>query len=94
MAPSLGRPLSGNAANVTVNLIPPFSLYGDRVNQLDVRVGKTLRFGSTRTSLALDLYNALNAAPVMTENPNFATFRRPTSIMGARFAKISMQFDF
>jgi hypothetical protein len=94
IVPSLGRNLSGNAANVTVNLIEPFSLYGDRVNQLDLRVGKILRFGTTRTSVSLDLYNALNASPIMTENPNFATFRRPTSIMGARFAKISMQFDF
>jgi hypothetical protein len=93
-AQSLGRPLSGGAANVTVNLIPPFSEYGDRVNQLDLRVGKILRFGGTRTSLAVDIYNALNANPVLTENPNYAAFRRPTSIMAARFAKISMQFDF
>jgi hypothetical protein len=93
-ARSLGRPLSGNAANLTVNLVEPFTEYGDRVNQLDLRVGKHLRFGQTRTSLAVDIYNALNAAPAMTENPNYAAFRRPTSIMGARFAKISMQFDF
>ena len=93
-AQSLGRPLAGGAANVTVNLIPPFAEYGDRVNQLDLRIGKILRFGGTRSSLALDVYNALNANPVMTENPNYAAFRRPTSIMGARFAKISMQFDF
>jgi hypothetical protein len=77
-----------------VNLIPPFTEYGDRVNQLDLRVGKILRFGGTRTSLAVDIYNALNANPVMSENPNYAAFRRPTSIMAARFAKISMQFDF
>jgi hypothetical protein len=94
VAPSLGRPLSGGTANVTVNLIAPTSTYGDRVNQLDLRVGKMLRFGTTRTRLALDIFNALNAAPVMTENPNYAAFRRPTSIMTARFAKITMQFDF
>ena len=93
-AQSLGRPLAGGAANVTVNLMAPFAEYGDRVNQLDLRVGKTLRFGGTRTLLALDIYNALNANPVMSENPNYAAFRRPTSIMAARFAKISMQFDF
>ena len=94
IAPSLGRTLSGGAANVTVNLIDPFSVYGDRVNQLDLRVGKLLRVGTTRTRLALDFFNALNAAPVMTENQNYAAFRRPTSIMTARFAKVTMQFDF
>ncbi|MBM3819889.1 MAG: TonB-dependent receptor [Acidimicrobiia bacterium] len=94
VAPSLGRPLSGGVANVTVNLIKPFSEYGSRVNQFDMRVSRMLRFGGTQTRLALDLYNALNAAPVMTENPNYAAFRRPTSIMAARFAKISMQVDF
>mgnify|MGYP003556890887 CR=1 FL=1 len=72
----------------------PFAEYGDRVNQMDLRIGKILRAGATRASLSLDVYNALNAAPVMTENPNYATFRRPTSVMGARFAKVSMQFDF
>ncbi len=50
VAPSLGRNLSGNAPNVTVNLIAPGTLYGDRVNQLDLRVGKVLRFGRVRTS--------------------------------------------
>ena len=77
-----------------VNLVEPFAEYAARVNQMDLQIGKILRAGSTRASLSLDVYSALNAAPVMTENPNYATFRRPTSVMGARFAKISMQFDF
>ena len=45
MAPSLGRNLSGSAPNVTVNLIEPHTLLGDRVNELDMRVGKIVRFG-------------------------------------------------
>ena len=45
VVPSLGRDLSGNAPNVTVNLIAPGTMYGDRINQLDVRVAKTLTIG-------------------------------------------------
>ena len=33
-----GRAPSGNVPNVTINLIEPGSLYGDRVNAVDVRV--------------------------------------------------------
>ena len=97
VSPSLGRNLSGNAANVQVNLVEPGSLYGERLNQVDVRVGKILRFGGVRTSAMLDLYNLFNANPVLTVNPAFGsgpTWQRPTSILLARFAKISFQFDF
>ena len=94
VAPSLGRSLSGNAANVTVNLVAPGTMYGERLNQLDLRFGKVLRFGRTRTTVNLDLYNALNANTVLSQNNNFAAWQVPTSILTARFAKISVQFDF
>ena len=42
---SLGRDLIGGAANVTVNLVPPGSMFGDRLNQLDLRFAKLLRYG-------------------------------------------------
>ena len=91
---SLGRPLSGGAPNVTINLLDPGDIYGDRINQLDIRVGKTVRFGSRRAAINLDLYNAFNRSPVMQENANYAVWRTPQRIMDARLFKISGQFDF
>jgi hypothetical protein len=69
-------------------------VYGERLNQVDMRVGKILRFGRTKSSLNLDVYNLFNANTVLTVNHAFATWQRPTSILLARFAKIGMQFDF
>jgi hypothetical protein len=92
--PSLGRPLSGGAQNITINLLDPGDVYGDRVNQLDLRVGKAFRFGARRATVNLDLYNVLNRSPVMQENANYAVWRTPQRIMDARLVKISGQFDF
>ena len=92
--PSLGRMLAGGAPNVTVNLVPPATMYGERLNQLDFRFGKILKFGPTRSVASLDLYNALNASPVLIESNAYAIFRRPQTILLARFVKVSLQFDF
>ncbi len=92
--PSLGRPLSGNAANVSVSIVPPGTMYGERLNQLDFRVGKTLKFGTTRTAVNLDLFNAFNANTALTLNNNYASWQQPLSIVSGRLTKISVQFDF
>jgi len=56
--PSLGRDLSaGSNATVTVNLVPPGTLYGERVNQIDFRVGKVIKYARIRSTISLDLYN-------------------------------------
>lgn len=95
ITPALGRPLAGGAnTNMTINIVEPGSMYGERLNQLDLRFGKILRFGNTRTMLALDLYNATNSDTVLTQNNNFGVWQRPQSIIQARFAKITAQFDF
>jgi len=91
---SLGRPLSASAQNVTINLLLPGDIYGDRVNQFDVRLGKTLRFGSRRAMVNLDIYNVFNRSPVMQENASYAVWRTPQRIMDARLFKVSGQFDF
>ena len=94
-ARSLGRPLSGGAANVAVALIDPGTIYGERLNQVDFRVGKVLRYNRTKATVSLDLYNALNVSTVLSQNNTFgSSWLQPNAIMPARFAKISLQFDF
>jgi hypothetical protein len=94
VSPSLGRPLSGGAANVPVGLVAPGTIYGDRINQLDIRIGKTISMGRVRTTANLDLYNVLNANPVLTQSAAYATWQQPQSILNPRFAKIVMRIDF
>ena len=91
---SLGRNLAGGANNVTVNLVAPGTIYGDRLNQIDLRVAKILRFGRVRATANVDLYNVMNANTVLRENSAFAVWRRPDLILTARFAKLGVQFDF
>jgi len=94
-ARTLGRPLSGGAANVTVNLIRPGTQFGDRVNQVDLRIGKLLHLARMRETVSLDLYNALNVNSILAQNNTFGTaWLRPTAIMPPRFAKVSLQVDF
>jgi hypothetical protein len=98
---TLGRAFN-NAPNVTVNLVEPGTLYGDRVNEVDMRFAKILRFGRTRTNVGFDVYNILNSAPVLTYNqafnPNVLTgssaWLAPQSTLQPRFFKFSAQIDF
>ena len=69
-------------------------MYGERLNQLDLRFSKILTFGRTRAAINLDLNNALNGNAVLSQNNNFAAWQRPTSILQARVAKIGAQIDF
>jgi carboxypeptidase family protein len=91
---SLGRPLSGGAANTTANIVAPGTLYGDRINSLDLRFAKFFRFGQYRSGVNFDLYNIFNSSAVLTLNGAFARWQVPLSILNARLFKISVQFDF
>ena len=95
----LNRPFAGvGGQTVIVNLIEPGTLYGDRVNQLDMRLAKIVRFGRTRTTVGVDIYNMINSAAVLTYNQTFVpttdTWLRPNSVLQARFVKFSAQIDF
>jgi hypothetical protein len=96
--PELGRPMAGNQQVTFVNVIEPGTLYGDRLNQVDFRVSKILRFGRTRTNVGIDMFNLLNSSAVsqylQTYSGIGATWLRPSALLSARFFKLSAQFDF
>ncbi len=96
VATSLGRPLSGGTRTVTINVVPPFSQFGDRINQLDVRAAKTFRLGpSLQLQANVDVYNVFNASAVLNIISTFGPlYRQPTQILDARLVRFSVQVDF
>jgi hypothetical protein len=102
VATFLGRAPSGGAQFVTVNLVQPGSLYGDRVNELDLRFSKIFRLAGTRIKATLDMYNALNANPALSYNNTFnpavttgsGAWLAPTGVLAARVMKIGASIDF
>ena len=94
IAGSLGRPLAGNVPTAVVNVIPPATEYGDRLNQLDLRIGKILPLAGARVALNVDLFNAFNSNAVLTENASFALFRQPLNVLNPRLIKFSASLDF
>jgi hypothetical protein len=96
-AQSLGRNLSGNAPNVTVNLVAPGTMYGDRINQIDFRVAKTLEYRRLQTHVAVDVYNVLNSSAVLAYNSTFVPggpWLQPLTILTPRFLKITAEVEF
>jgi hypothetical protein len=95
IAQSLGRPLAGGVPVTLLGLVEPGTKYGDRLNQVDLRFGKLLRFNNTRTLVAVDIFNAFNNNTTDAYQTFYGpAYLNPTSIMAARLAKISAQFDF
>ncbi len=96
----LGRPFGSGQAVEFFNLVQPGALYGDRLNAVDLRLGKILKYANTRTQLTLDVYNLFNSNTTEVYQRNYtppsatSTYLNPLSIMSARFFKISAQVDF
>jgi hypothetical protein len=81
-----------------VNVVEPGTLYGDRITQVDLRVSKILRFAGRRANIGVDFFNLFNTNAVYqyatTYVGNGATWLQPSSLVSARFAKLSVQVDF
>jgi hypothetical protein len=96
---TLGRPLAGGEANMTIGLLSAEQTADliERRNELDIRFGKVLRFGRARSVVSLDLFNALNSDATVSVNQAFAswsTMPRPSEILNPRMMKVSFQVEF
>jgi len=97
IAPSLGRNLAAGAnGTVSVSLIAPGTVFGDRLNQVDYRIAKTFKFNQNRRIQGIiDIYNLLNGSAVITQNNTYGSaWLRPTQILQARLVKFGVQIDF
>jgi hypothetical protein len=92
---SLNRPFGSGQVVEFLQIVEPGTVYGDRLNAVDLRFGKILKYGKTRAQLNLDVYNLFNSNTTEVYQRNYGTtYLDPLAIMSARFFKISGQFDF
>ena len=105
IAPSLGRNLSACpaatgacTATVTINLIEPGTMYGERMNQFDIRLAKIVTVNGVRLQGSMDLYNAFNSNAVLQWNSQYGTngasWMVPQAILNGRLVKFDFQVTF
>ena len=85
----------------TVNLLLPGQIYGERVNNLDMRFAKIVRVQGTRANIGIDLYNLTNAntadrvrSDLRDPTRRWQRWLRPTAVVQPRFVRFNVQFDF
>jgi hypothetical protein len=99
---SLGRDLSsGPNGTASVEIVPPGTMYGPRVYQVDGRVSKIIPVGRFRIQGTVDVFNIFNANPVLNHSNNYGTngasWLRPegtSAVMNARLLRVGGQVDF
>jgi hypothetical protein len=96
VAPSLGRNLSGAARTAVVPLIRPGTEFGPRHTQVDLRLSKVFRVGSSgRMRASVDAYNVLNASSTLAINNTYGPqWQRPTSVITGRMIQFSGRLTF
>jgi hypothetical protein len=101
----LGRLPPGGLANgtTTVPLLDNANkLFADnRRNQIDMRFAKILRFSGRRADVGVDLYNLLNTNYATAYESQYdytatngGTWLNPTTILGPRFVRLNLTFNF
>jgi hypothetical protein len=99
----LGRlPANATAAQTTtLNLLKPGELYTlSRINLVDMRFAKILRFAGRRLDVGMDLYNLFNSNVTTSyqqtyeARTNGAAWLTPTAIAAPRLARFHVTMNF
>ena len=94
-AAQIGRPLTATPP-VTINLLAPGQLYGDRILQWDFSAKKILRIEGQRLTVGADIYNVLNNNVTLAFNPTFVPnapgWQSPTTYMNPRVFRLNAEF--
>jgi hypothetical protein len=92
-----------SVASVAVPLVEPGTLYGDRLNQVDIRFAKVFRRGDRRLQVMADVYNLANGNTITTMSNNYgattgatagSAWQVPQAILPGRIAKFGVQLNF
>ena len=86
-----------NVASTSVPLVPPQTEFGDRINQLDLNVTKTIRMGRTTVQPKIDFFNLLNQSSVYavrTLNHGTPAYNQPSSILVGRVFQLGAILKF
>ena len=96
VVPASVFPNGQRTQSVTVNLIAPGTKYGDRWNQLDLSLKRLFKPKGTWTvQPQVDVYNVLNANPVLTQNQAYgAALDQPLTILQGRIVRAALQVKF
>jgi hypothetical protein len=86
-------------AFLSVNLVEPGTLYGERISQLDLRAVKELRIARMRILAGIDLYNAFNSSDVLSYTQVYSSFLTarpvfPTSVVAPRLLRVTADVRF
>jgi hypothetical protein len=78
----------------TLQLVDQDTVYADRVNQLDIKLSRTFRFGRISVLPAFEAFNLFNSDSVVSyvsENVLAASYLRPNSIVQGRILGVGAQ---
>ena len=101
VAPALGRNLAACGTRVpctattSIAIVKPYTLFEGRLNQMDLRLTRSVTMGRSKLQANLDLYNAFNRSPVVGVVTGFgASWLRPSQILDGRLIQVSANLTF